>query len=75
MNLIIKWKKNKQKQEMFTKEQIQNQIEAVDKRTHDAPLGIVSTSILTSQTLARLKFQRMKKFKFSWRAKEIYQFK
>ncbi len=60
---------------MFTKEQIQNKIEAVDKRTHDAPLGIVPTSILTSQTLARLKFQRIKKFKFSWRPKEIYQFK
>ena len=60
---------------MFTKEQIQNKIEIMDKRTHDAPLMIVPTSILTAQTLARLKFQRIKKFKFSWRAKEIYQFK
>ncbi len=60
---------------MFTKEQIQNKIEILDKRTLDAHLTIVPTSILTAQTLARLQFQRTKKFKFSCRSKEIYQFK
>ena len=58
---------------MYRKEQIENKMDILDKRTYDAPLAIVPTSILTAQTLARLKFQRVKKFKFSWRAREVYQ--
>ena len=58
---------------MYKKEQIENKIEIVEKRSYNAPLAIVPTSILTSQVLARLKFQRVKKFKFSWRSREAYQ--
>ena len=50
---------------MYKKEQLENKIEILEKRSHDAPLAIVPTSILTAQLLARLKFQRVKKFKFS----------
>lgn len=58
---------------MYKKEQLENKIETVEKRSHNAPLAIVPTSILTTQVLARLKFQRVKKFKFSWRSREAYQ--
>lgn len=58
---------------MFKKEQIENKISAVDKRSHSAPLTIVPTSMTTLQTLARLNFQRTKKIKNSWRTKEVYQ--
>lgn len=60
---------------MFKKEQIENKINAVDKRSHNAPLTIVPTSMTTLQTLARLNFQRTKKIKNSWRTKEVYQLK
>lgn len=60
---------------MFRKEQIESKIDTLDKRTYNAPLAIVPTSILTAQKLARLKFQRIKQFKFSWRSKEVYRFK
>ena len=58
---------------MFKKEQIENKINAVDKRSHNAPLTIVPTSMTTLQTLARFNFQRMKIKKNSWRTKEVYQ--
>lgn len=58
---------------MFKKEQIENKINGVDKRSHSAPLTIVPTSVVTLQTLARLNFQRIKKIKNSWRTKEVYQ--
>lgn len=59
---------------MYKKEQIENKTDIIDKRSYNAPLAIVPTSILTTQTLAsRLKFQRVKKFKFSWRSREAYQ--
>jgi hypothetical protein len=58
---------------MFQKDQIENKIDVVDKRTYNTPLVIVPTSLLTTQKLARLGFQRMKKFKFSWRSREAYQ--
>lgn len=58
---------------MFKKEQIENKINAIDKRSHNAPLTIVPTSMTTLQTLARLNFQRIKKVKNSWKTKEVYQ--
>lgn len=58
---------------MFKKEQIENKIDTIEKRTHNGPLTIVPTSTQIGQTLARLKFQRMRKFKFSWRSREVYQ--
>ena len=58
---------------MFKKEQIENKIDIVDKRSHNMPLIIVPTSILTGQTLARYLSQRKKRFKFSWKSKEVYQ--
>ncbi|OGI20360.1 MAG: hypothetical protein A3B68_02415 [Candidatus Melainabacteria bacterium RIFCSPHIGHO2_02_FULL_34_12] len=58
---------------MFKKELFKNKIDALEKRSHNAPLGIVPTSILTGQLLARLLSQRVKKFKFSWRSRETYQ--
>lgn len=58
---------------MYKKEQIENRVGIVEKRTHSAPLTIVPTSIQIGQTLARLKFQRIRKFKFSWRSREVYQ--
>ena len=57
---------------MFKKEQIENKIDIVDKRTYNAPLTIIPTSILTGQTLARLFSQRVKKLKLSWRPREAY---
>ena len=58
---------------MFKKDQIENKIDIVDKRTHNALLAIVPTSTLTGQTLARLRSQRVKKCKFGWRTRETYQ--
>ena len=60
---------------MFNNEQIENQIDMLDKRTHKLQLIPVYSSIITAQKMARLRFQHKKKFKFSWRPKEIYQFK
>ena len=60
---------------MFNKEQIENKMDIPEKRTYNATLMIVPTSTITGQKLARLKFQRVKKFKFSWRSREAYQFK
>ena len=57
---------------MFKKEQIENKIAIVDKRTYNAPLAIIPTSILTGQTLARFLSQRVKQFKYSWRPREVY---
>ena len=58
---------------MFKKEQIENKINAVDKRSHNAPLTIVPTSKKKIQTLDRLNYQSIKKIKNSWRTKEVYQ--
>ncbi|GEM_PF-5668616 len=41
-------------------QQIKNKISLIEKRSHDAPFGLISNSIFTSQTLARLKFQQNK---------------
>lgn len=60
---------------MFNKEQIENKIDLLDKRTHNAHLSPIPSSIITAQKLARLKFQRIKRFKFAWRSKEAYQLK
>lgn len=60
---------------MFNKEQIESKIDILDKRTHNAHSVPVPSSMLTSQKLARLKFQRIKRFKFAWRSKEAYQLK
>ena len=60
---------------MFNKEQIENKIDYLDKRTHKVQLIPIPTSIITAQKLARLKFQHKKRFNFFWRPKEIYQFK
>ncbi|GEM_PF-6916790 len=57
---------------MFKKEQIENKIDIIDKRTYNAPLAIIPTSILTGQTLARFLSQRVKKIKSSWRPREVY---
>lgn len=59
---------------MFKREQIEKKIDTVEKRSHNASLITVPTSILTAQTsAARAKFSRVKKFKFSWRSREVYQ--
>lgn len=58
---------------IFKKEQIENKIDIVEKRTHNVPLTIVPTSCLTGQKLARLTHGRIKRFKFSWRSREAYQ--
>ena len=58
---------------MLKKEKFENKVDIVDKRTHNAPLVMVPTSILTGQKLARLLSQRSKKFKFSWELREVYQ--
>ncbi len=58
---------------MFTKDQIQNKTDIGEKRSHNAPLGIVPTSALTGQTLARLRSGRIKKFKFAGRTRDTYQ--
>ena len=60
---------------MFKKEQVENRINITEKRTYNAPFVLVPTSILITQTLARLKFQRVKKLKFSWRSREVFQFR
>ena len=60
---------------MFKREQIENKIDILDKRTHNAHLVPVPSSMITSQKLARLKFQRVKRFKFAWRSQEAYQLK
>ena len=58
---------------MFRKDQMHNKTDIVEKRTHSAPLGIVPTSTLTGQILARLRFGHVKKFKFVWRTRDTYQ--
>lgn len=60
---------------MLKKEQIENKIDIFDKRTHNAASMLVPSSLITAQKLARLKFQRMQKFKFSLLSREIYQLK
>ena len=60
---------------MFKIEQIENQMDIPSKRSYNMPLAIVPTSILIAQTLAKLKFQRIKKSKASLRSRENYQFK
>ena len=60
---------------MFNNCQLESKIDLLDKRTNSAHLAPMSTSIITAQKLARLKFQRRKGFKFSWRPREVYQLK
>lgn len=57
------------------KEQVDNKITTTDKRTCNAPFAMIPTSLLTIQTLARLKFQRGKEINFLWRSKENFQFR
>ena len=62
---------------MSKKQQNENKIAVVDKRTHSEPLSIMPTSIiLTPETLAkRLESQRAKKISSSWRSRETYKFR
>ncbi len=60
---------------MFKNKQIENKYDIINKRTFDAGLAIVPTSILVNQTLARLKFACEKKIKFSYQLKNAYKFK
>ena len=60
---------------MLKKKQIKNKYSVVGKRTYDATLAIVPTSILINQTLARLKFSYEKKLKPVFCLKEAYKFR
>jgi hypothetical protein len=41
-------------------QQIKSKTRLIEKRNHDAPFGLISSSIFTSKTLARLKYQQNK---------------
>lgn len=41
-------------------QQIKNKTSLIEKRNHSAPFGLISNSVFTSQSLARLKFQQNK---------------
>ena len=60
---------------MFKKKQIESKYGIITKRTYNADLAIVPTSILINQTLARLKYSCEKKLKSAYRLKDAYQFK
>ena len=60
---------------MFKKKQIENKDDIVDKRTYNADLAIVPTSILINQTLARLKFSCEKKLKSVSGLRDSYKFR
>ena len=60
---------------MLKKKQIKNKDGVVAKRTYNADLAIVPTSILINQTLARLKFSYEKKMKSVSCLREAYKFR
>ena len=60
---------------MFKKKQTENKYGIINKRTYDAALAIVPTSILVNQTLARLKYSCEKKLKFASRLRDAYRFR
>ena len=60
---------------MLKKKQIKNKDGVVAKRTYNADLAIVPTSILINQTLARLKFSHEKKIKCALPLREAYKFR
>ena len=60
---------------MLKKKQIKTKEGIVDKRTYNADLAIVPTSILINQTLARLTFSREKKLKSVPHLREAYKFR
>ena len=60
---------------MLKKKQIKNKDGVVAKRTYNADLAIVPTSILINQTLARLKFSHEKKMKSVFHLREAYKFR
>lgn len=60
---------------MLKKKQIENKDGMIDKRTYNADLAIVPTSILINQTLARLKFSYEKKIKSVARLRDAYRFR
>ena len=60
---------------MFEKKQIKNKDGVIDKRTYNADLAIVPTSILINQTLARLKFSYEKKLKSVFHLRDSYKFR
>lgn len=49
---------------MIKKEQIENKINVITKRSYNEHLTLIPTSILTGQKLARLFLQRIKKTNF-----------
>ena len=60
---------------MLKKKQIKTKEGLIDKRTYNAHLAIVPTSILINQTLARLKFSYEKKMKSVFRLRDSYKFR
>ena len=60
---------------MLKKKQIKTEEGVIDKRTYNADFAIVPTSILTNQTLARLKFSREKKLNSMFHLTEAYKFR
>ena len=60
---------------MLKKKQTVNKYGIINKRTYDARLAIVPTSILINQTLARLKYSCEKKLKSGSCLRNAYQFK
>ena len=60
---------------MLKKKQIKAKDGIIDKRAYDADLVMVPTSILTNQTLARIKFPCEKKFKSVPCLREAYKFR
>lgn len=45
---------------MLKGQQIKSKSLVIEKRNHNAPFGLISISLFTSQTLARLKLQKDK---------------
>ena len=60
---------------MLKKKQIKINNGMIDKRTYNAHLTIVPTSILINQTLARLKFSYEKNLKSVFHLKDSYKFR
>ena len=60
---------------MFKKEQIENKVDMVDKRSYNGHLAIVPTSLFVNQILARPQLRDEKKFKFACQLKKTHKFK
>ena len=60
---------------MLKKKQTENKYGIISKRTYDADLAIVPTSILINQTLARLKYSYEKKLKSAFQLRSSYKFR